>query len=55
MIHRNRPESMSGAVYIFSYLCKERGKGYGDRYSRDFSSSLIEFKKVLTGGDRHVY
>jgi len=47
MIHRNRPESMSGAVYIFSYLCKERGKGYGDRYSRDFSVSLIHQKSGL--------
>lgn len=55
MIHRARPDSISCAVYIFSYLCKERGKCCGGRYSRDFSSSLIEFKKVLTGGDRHVY
>ena len=54
MIHRNRPESMSGAVYIFSYLCKARGKGYGDRCTRDFSSSLIEFKEGPTGGDCHV-
>ena len=44
MIHRGRLDSISGAVYIFSYLCKERGKGYGSRFSRDFSSSLLVSK-----------
>jgi hypothetical protein len=42
MVHRGAPETHSKAVYVFSYLCKERGKGYGDRYSRDFSTSLIK-------------
>lgn len=47
MIHRSSPDSISSAVYIFSYLCKERGKGYGDRYSRDFSASLLHQKRAL--------
>ena len=44
MIHRGNAKSQSKAVYIFSYLCKERCKGYGERYSRDFSTSLLKPK-----------
>lgn len=41
MIHRSKPEAQSGAIYIASYMAKERTKGYGDRGTRDFSTSHL--------------
>jgi len=42
MIHRNKPETQSRAIYIASYLAKQRTKGYGDRGTRDFSTSQLK-------------
>lgn len=44
MIHRAKPETQSEAVYIFSYLAKQRSKGYGDIGTRDFSTSELKRK-----------
>ena len=41
MIYREKPETQSKAVYVFSYLAKARGKGYGKHGSRDFSVSSV--------------
>ena len=41
MIHRAKPETHSSAVYVFSYLAKQRSKGYGARGTKDFSASIL--------------
>jgi len=42
MIHRSQPETQSGAIYTASYMAKERTKGYGDKGTRDFSTSQLK-------------
>lgn len=44
MIHRDKLDTKSDAVYAYSYLAKSRSKGYGDRNTRDFSASSLSFK-----------
>jgi hypothetical protein len=44
MILRNKPETTSATVYVFSYLAKQRSKGYGNLGTRDFSTSSIQRK-----------
>jgi len=46
MIFRNQPETQSRAIYIASYLAKERTKGYGAKGTRDFSTSQMKPKKL---------
>ena len=41
MILINKPETQSRAIYIASYMAKEHTKGYGDRGTRDFSTSQL--------------
>ncbi|NVK31097.1 MAG: inovirus-type Gp2 protein [Gammaproteobacteria bacterium] len=42
MIHRNKPETHSKGIYTASYLAKQRTKGYGDKGTRDFSTSQLK-------------
>ncbi|NRQ22736.1 inovirus-type Gp2 protein [Marinobacterium sp. xm-m-312] len=42
MILRSKSETQSGAIYTASYLAKERTKGYGDKGTRDFSTSQLK-------------
>ena len=44
MTKRQCKSSIDDAVYRISYLAKPRGKGYRNRYTKDYSTSRIKAK-----------